>query len=48
VQIDDGEWVEKPSRFPWNLHKGLNTLKAKTVNKFGLEGITSSITLEYS
>ena len=48
VQIDDGEWVETLSHFKWSPHKGLNTLKAKTVNKFGLEGITSSIALEYS
>jgi hypothetical protein len=48
VRIDDGEWSETPPLFIWSLHKGRNTLQVKTVNKFGLEGIPSSIALEYS
>jgi len=45
VQIDDGEWVEKPPAFTWSLHPGRNALRAKTVNKFSVEGIASEIEL---
>ncbi|MEM3027459.1 MAG: transglutaminase-like domain-containing protein [Candidatus Bathyarchaeia archaeon] len=48
VKVDEEEWVEMPSCFLWNLRKGINTLQAKPVNKFGLEGIVSKISLEYS
>jgi len=46
VQTDDGEWEEKEERFIWALSPGMHTLRAKTRNAFGLEGIESAVTLE--
>lgn len=48
VRLDGGEWIEKPSSFLWNLHEGVNSLEVKSVNKFGREGIVSSVKVEYS
>ncbi len=48
VRIDDGEWLEKPAAFPWCLHSGANSLEARSVNKFGWEGIVSSVKVEYT
>ena len=46
VQIDDGEWEEKAERFVWSTSPGTHTLRAKTRNAFGLEGIESAVTVE--
>ena len=46
VQIDDGEWEEKEERFIWILSTGTDTLRVKTRNAFGLEGIESAVTVE--
>jgi hypothetical protein len=48
VKIDDGEWAETPEEFTWTLHTGQNQLQAKTVNAFGIEGIVSSVVIDYS
>jgi len=46
VQFDDGNWTEQSEAFVWNLHKGQNTLRAKTRNAFGILGIESSVCVE--
>jgi hypothetical protein len=46
VQFDDGNWMEQSETFVWNLHKGQNTLRAKTRNAFGLLGIESTVSIE--
>lgn len=48
VRIDGGEWVEKPPSFPWVLQEGVNSLEAKSVNKFGWDGISSNVKIEYA
>jgi len=47
ISVDGGEWKESGAEFTWNLHEGDNTLQAKPINTFGIEGITSSATLSY-
>lgn len=47
VKIDDGEWKESGDSFTWGLHSGRNTLQARTVNAFGIEGIVSAVAVEY-
>ena len=46
VQFDDGNWTEQSEAFVWNLHKGQNTLRAKTRNAFGILGIESVVLVE--
>ena len=46
LRIDGGNWMETPSKFSWKLKSGINTLEVKPVNKWGLEGITSEITVK--
>ena len=46
VQLDDGEWEEKPEAFVWSLHEGGNILRAKTRNAFGVLGIESVVVVE--
>ena len=46
VQFDDGNCLEQSEAFVWNLHKGQNTLRAKTRNAFGIMGIESSVSVE--
>jgi hypothetical protein len=46
VQLDDGEWEEKPEAFVWSLHEGENILRAKTRNSFGVFGIESFAVVE--
>ncbi len=38
VSVDGGEWQDRPGSFAWKLHAGENTLRAKSVNDFGVEG----------
>jgi len=47
VSIDEKEWEYKPAVFTWKLKKGDNTIKVKVVNKFGLKGPTSRVTVRY-
>ena len=42
-----GEWVETAAEFTWNLKNGTNRLEVKPVNKWGLDGITSEVTVSY-
>ncbi|MFQ6042937.1 MAG: transglutaminase-like domain-containing protein, partial [Candidatus Poribacteria bacterium] len=46
AQFDDGDWTEQSEAFVWNLHKGQNTLRAKTRNVFGILGIESFVRIE--
>ncbi len=43
AQVDRGLWEEKPDRFGWPLHEGLNTLQVRSRNSAGVEGIISSV-----
>jgi len=47
VKIDDGKWRTRPATFKWRLKEGDNTIRAKSINKFGIEGIESMITVRY-
>jgi len=38
ISIDRGEWNASTAIYDWLLHSGQNTLKARSVNKFGLRG----------
>jgi len=46
VRVDGKEWQEQGERCVWKLHGGKNTLEAKSVNLFGVEGYPSTVVLE--
>ena len=41
-----GKWTDGPPPADWKLHKGENTLEVQAVNKFGVEGAVSKVSLE--
>jgi hypothetical protein len=43
VRLDDGEWDPSGDTILWTLHDGINVLKAKSVNKFGVDGPVSTV-----
>ena len=45
ARIDRSEWEERPDRFGWFLHGGLNTLEVRSRNTAGVYGIVSSVAL---
>ncbi|MCE5251512.1 transglutaminase-like domain-containing protein [bacterium] len=45
ARLDNGEWKETPMNFTWTLKSGTNRLEVKPVNKWGLDGITSVVTM---
>jgi len=45
LRLDGGEWAETPYEFKWKLKNGRNRLEIKPVNKWGLDGIVSVITV---
>jgi hypothetical protein len=45
ARIDGGEWKETAANFTWTLKGGANRLEVKPVNKWGLDGITSTVTV---
>jgi hypothetical protein len=47
AKIDEGDWKRVDSRFQWRLHPGQNTLEVRGRNTAGVEGMTSSVILEY-
>ena len=47
ARIDGEEWRKVEDRFQWNLHPGQNTLEVRGRNTSGVEGMTSSLFLEY-
>lgn len=46
VKIDAGDWRPSAETLSWPLHPGENTLVAKSVNRFGVEGPVSTVMLE--
>ena len=40
-----GAWKASPEKLTWSLHAGQNTLEARSVNKFGVEGPVSKVVL---
>lgn len=45
VSINDGKWIETGKRFKWMLKPGLNSLRVRIVNSFGVKGPVSSVTI---
>ena len=45
LRLDGGEWKETPASFSWTLKNGVNKLEVKPVNRWGLDGITSEVTV---
>ena len=45
VRINSGEWQETSPSFTWPLKSGTNRLEVKPVNKWGLDGIVSEVTV---
>ncbi len=43
VSINNGKWIETDSRFKWMLKSGMNILKVRIINKFGVAGPISSV-----
>lgn len=41
VSVDGGKWEPQTSPFQWKLHAGENTIRVKSVNQFGVEGMES-------
>jgi len=46
VRYDNGEWKETAPEFTWKLNLGKNKIEMKSVNKWGLDGIISEITID--
>jgi len=47
ARIDGEEWRKVEARFQWSLHAGQNSLEVRGRNTGGVEGMTSSLVLEY-
>jgi hypothetical protein len=47
ARIDGEEWRKVEDRFQWDLHPGQNTLEVRGRNTAGVEGMTSSLFLDY-
>jgi hypothetical protein len=45
-RVDGGAWTDGPPPGEWKLHRGENTLDVRAVNKFGVEGAVSKVSLE--
>lgn len=45
--IDGKEWKKVENHFQWKLHSGRNALEVKGRNNAGVNGTTSSLTLDY-
>ncbi|MBN1291237.1 MAG: transglutaminase domain-containing protein [Candidatus Latescibacteria bacterium] len=46
LRIDGGEWEQTQPEFAWRLKSGTNRMEVKPVNKWGLDGIVSEITVK--
>jgi hypothetical protein len=46
IKIDDGRWKKSKERFVWKLSPGENTLRVKSRNLFGVDGIESSLVIK--
>ena len=47
IQTNGGKWKESKERFVLKLSPGANTICVKSRNRFGIEGIESSLTIEH-
>jgi len=45
-RMDGGDWKECESGFAWKPEVGVNKLEIRTVNRFGVEGPTSTVELQ--
>ncbi len=45
VRYDDGPWQQVDERFVWAIDAGVNHLEARSVNRFGVAGPVSHVTL---
>ena len=45
IKTDDGRWKKSKDRFVWKLSSGENTLRVKSRNSFGVEGIESNLVI---
>jgi len=43
IQIDGGRWMESIDAVEWKPHSGVNELRARTVNAFGVPGPVSFV-----
>lgn len=48
VKIDGSAWRKRPGDLKWKLKEGRNTIYAKSVNKFRIEGPSNSITISFN
>ena len=46
VRLDGGAWQQSDNNLVWTLRDGTNTLEARSVNLFGVEGPVSTVVLE--
>jgi hypothetical protein len=47
IRLDGGEWRESESHFEWTLHPGRNSLEVEGRNTAGVEGMKSSLILQF-
>lgn len=47
VRVDGGDWKPAAAEMAWTLKNGTNRIEAKPVNKWGLDGITSEVTVNW-
>ncbi len=48
IATDENIWRETGPVFVWELHQGQNTLRARSVNKWGLPGMEHKVVLAVS
>lgn len=48
VRLDNADWVRMPSTFVLDGHPGVNRIQARPVNRYGTEGIVSTVAVELS
>lgn len=46
VRIDDGSWRRCGENIQWEVHSGINTMSARALNQFGVEGPISTAVVE--
>jgi hypothetical protein len=46
LRVDNGAWADSGDSISWPLHAGLNSLEARSVNLFGVEGAVSRAEVE--
>jgi len=48
VQIDGRGWRTRPDQFEWELKEDINSIEAKAINKFGVAGPTSRLSIKFA